>query len=139
MNKIAVKSLILGGALLAAPAITLADPPSWAHNGGHHWKHQEYRHDDRGRDRDDDRDNERHYRHHWRHGYRHHDNRVIYVQPLAADWYRHAHVGQRLPYGYRLPSHARIHHLHSGITELVVADQIIRILDATQTIVNVSR
>ena len=88
----------------------------------------------RGHDRDD-----RDYRHHWHHGYR-----VIYTRPLGSDWYLHAHVGQRVPvevyrYGYRLPSHARVHHLQSGITELVVADQIIRILDATQTIVNVSR
>ena len=53
-------------------------------------------------------------------------------------------MGQRLPhdfyrYRYYLPRHAKIRRLHSGVTELIIADQIIRILDATQTIINVRR
>ncbi|EKF75714.1 hypothetical protein A11A3_02557 [Alcanivorax hongdengensis A-11-3] len=137
MNTIAFKPLILASLLLAAPAMTLADPPSWAHNGGHHGNQKEYRNGhDRGRDNGGN--------HHWHHNDRHHERRVVHVKPLAVNWYQHAYVGQRLPveidnHNYRLPRHARIHHLNSGVTELVVADQIIRILDATQTIIAVSR
>ncbi len=70
-----------------------------------------------------------------------------YVSPRRhynASWYRFAYAGQNLPHDlrlnrYYLPKHAQIRRPVNGVTELVIAHQIIRILDATHTIISVSR
>ena len=158
MNKSKLIGTMLVTGVFAAPAVSLADPPSWANNrhddehsrrqSAQQWHHQD---DDRSDYRDDDR-GDHHHRH--RHGYRYQrEVRVVHqptwtrrvvVSEFKPGWYLRAQVGQRLPddfyrYGYNLPRDARVRHLQSGVTELIVADQIIRILDATQTIVNVTR
>ena len=70
----------------------------------------------------------------------------VHVTPVryGTGWHHYAQAGQTLPrdlhlYRYRLPAHARIRHPGNGITELVIAEQVIRIVDATHTIISVSR
>tara|TARA_B100000676_G_scaffold229464_1_gene227818 strand:+ start:403 stop:846 length:444 start_codon:yes stop_codon:yes gene_type:complete len=147
MNKSMLAAILIGSATLVFAPATQADPPRWS--GAYHSDR-----DDHWRDYHDERKKylKGNYRkHEQRKRYRHRD--YLYHRPArgpayvfrpAPGWHSHAFVGQRLPhdfyrYRYYLPRHAKIRRLHSGVTELIIADQIIRILDATQTIINVRR
>jgi hypothetical protein len=150
MNKSALAAILIGSATLVYSPTTPADSLRWS--GIHQIDRSDHRRDYRGDRKKYLKD---HYRHHkqrkryrQRH-YHHHDylyhrpaRAQVYVLRPAPGWYSRAYVGQRLPhdfyrYRYHLPAHGKVRRLHSGVTELIIADQIIRILDATQTIINV--
>ncbi|MBL4569571.1 MAG: hypothetical protein JKY21_00210 [Alcanivorax sp.] len=152
MNKSALATILIGCAALAYSPTTPADSPRWS--GIYQIDRSDHKRDYRGDRKKYLKGHFRQHKQRTRYRQRHHRHSEyfyhrpargsVYVFRPGPGWYNRAFVGQRLPhdfyrYHYHLPAHARIRRQHSGVTELIIADQIIRILDATQTIINVQR
>ncbi|MDX1804243.1 MAG: hypothetical protein R3292_09180 [Alcanivorax sp.] len=156
-----MKKWIIGTLTAAALIATVpaqAKPP-WAGNND---KHADSRHEQREhseRDQGDYRDHERlrqyRYSREERHALDHYGNhrpdlsslppglqkKVARGGALPPGWQKKVQVGQRLPddiyhAGYRLPANDDIRHIQ-GVTDMVIDNEVVRVLDATQTIVDV--
>ncbi|MED5389883.1 MAG: hypothetical protein VX793_13565 [Pseudomonadota bacterium] len=144
--------LILLGATLSLPLVSLAQPPAWAGNGKAKAAVEQDRYD---HDRDRDRDY-RHYRYteRERNALRRHLSRRDYQSlppglqkkvarggDLPPGWKKKLQAGHRLPndiyhHGQRLPVYDGIRQIH-GVSDVVIDNEVVRVLDATQTIVDV--
>tara|TARA_Y100001934_G_scaffold100027_1_gene123158 strand:+ start:1718 stop:2197 length:480 start_codon:yes stop_codon:yes gene_type:complete len=148
-------SLLLLGTVLTLPLASQAQPPAWAGKGkgpaAHQQQSQEWDHrrDDRHRDYRDYRYSDRE-----RDALRRHLSRRDYQSlppglqkklarggQLPPGWQKKLQVGRTLPddfyyHGQRLPAYDDIRRI-DGVTDVIIDNEVVRILDATQTIIDV--
>lgn len=148
--------LLLLGTTLTLPLASLAQPPAWAGKGKGPMMQQqenherEYRRDDR-RHRDyrdyrySDRERDALRRHLSRRDYQSLppglQKKVARGGQLPPGWQKKLQVGHTFNgnldrYGQRLPVYDDIRRI-DGVTDVVIDNEVVRVLDATQTIIDV--
>ncbi|WP_290510017.1 hypothetical protein [Alcanivorax sp.] len=155
MKVTTLPKLLLLGTAMSLPVASLAQPPAWAGKGkGQAMQQQEshereYRRDDHHRDYRDYRYSDRE-----RDALRRHlSNRDYQSLPpglqkkvarggqLPPGWQKKLQVGRTLPddlyyHGQRLPVYDGIRRI-DGVTDVIIDNEAVRIMDATQTIIDV--
>jgi hypothetical protein len=155
MKVTTLPKLLLLGTAMSLPVASLAQPPAWAgkgkgpagqqqeshereyRRGDHHRDYRDYRYSDRERDA----------------LRRHLSNRDYQSLPpglqkkvarggqLPPGWQKKLQVGRTLPddlyyHGQRLPVYDGIRRI-DGVTDVIIDNEAVRIMDATQTIIDV--
>ena len=155
MKVTTLPKLLLLGTAMSLPVASLAQPPAWAGKGKGPAGQQkesherEYRRDDRHRDYRDYRYSDRE-----RDALRRHlSNRDYQSLPpglqkkvarggqLPPGWQKKLQVGHTLPddlyyHGQRLPVYDGMRRI-DGVTDVIIDNEAVRIMDATQTIMDV--
>lgn len=155
MKVTTLPKLLLLGTAMSLPVASLAQPPAWAGKGKGPAGQQkesherEYRRDDHHRDYRDYRYSDRE-----RDALRRHlSNRDYQSLPpglqkkvarggqLPPGWQKKLQVGRTLPddlyyHGQRLPVYDGIRRI-DGVTDVIIDNEAVRIMDATQTIIDV--
>ncbi|MGJ3257299.1 MAG: hypothetical protein ACFE0K_13370 [Alcanivorax sp.] len=155
MKVATLPKLVLLGSALSLPLASLAQPPAWAGKGkGPAMQQQEsheheYRRDDRHRDYRDYRYSDRE-----RDALRRHlsqrdypslppglQKKVARGGQLPPGWQKKLQVGHTLNgnldrYGQRLPVYDGIRRI-DGVSDVVIDNEVVRVMDATQTIIDV--
>ena len=155
MKVTTLPKLLLLGTAMSLPVASLAQPPAWAGKGKGPAGQQkesherEYRRDDRHRNYRDyrysDRERDALRRHLSNRDYQSLSpglqKKVARGGQLPPGWQKKLQVGRTLPddlyyHGQRLPVYDGIRRI-DGVTDVIIDNEAVRIMDATQTIIDV--